>query len=327
MNESINNIRNKIASILKLSKIEEVEKLILKVIAGREITNAEELSSWVEKRLKPNLVFISKNEYTEACIDALKMINTVAATDYGTSRQRDKLQLWADITRGYLGEICFQKFLLKKFAIQSTLEHKQGNVSDFLSSDISMVKNRTDTKYRSPKKNICIKTTKWNGIWLDIPGNQFSHSDMFVQVKINAGRDHLLGYMNELSIFKDKILKEGVSIGVLDDNELELLSNNLPKFSDISISGYICGYVLNKKYKKLSYKGKKGRKNFTIHTWCGPYYDDDIEKIKSKECLDSETSKVKFEGIGQFSSANRYLFNSGSLLYREEDWRKVLDYI
>ena len=89
-----------------MSIIEEVEELIFKVIAGREIINIEELSSWVEKKLKPNLVFFSKNEYTEACIDALKMINTVAATDYGTSRQRDKLQLWADITRGYLGEIC-----------------------------------------------------------------------------------------------------------------------------------------------------------------------------------------------------------------------------
>ena len=44
------------------------------------------------------------------------------------------------------------------------------------------------------KLNISIKTSKWNGIWLDIPGNQFEHSDIHVFVKIGAGRDHLFAF-------------------------------------------------------------------------------------------------------------------------------------
>ena len=53
---------------------------------------------------------------------------------------------------------------------------------------------RGEGEFHAPKYNIGVKTTKWKGIWLDIPGDQFNHSDIHVLVKIGGGRDHLFAF-------------------------------------------------------------------------------------------------------------------------------------
>src|SRR3989338_8646532 len=82
----------------------EAEKILAKAFEGLEIKTYNEIKNWVNERLLKNCVFIDEQGYAQMCVNALKILSTTAATDYGSSRQRDLGQLWADMTRGYLGE-------------------------------------------------------------------------------------------------------------------------------------------------------------------------------------------------------------------------------
>ena len=275
---------------------------------------------WLAKRLEPNLVFIDQVGYTKMCVDALKTVATTVATDFGSSRQRDFGQIWADITRGYLGEYAFKLLLEKRWGISISLNHEEGNLEEFLPSDIYHVV--INGKRRRPKINLSIKTTKFNGIWLDIPGDQFNHSDAFVFVKVGAGRDHLFAFFKHISVFKDKIFPEGIEEGKLTDEEAEKLFKKLPSFSDIP--AYITGFVLKKAdYKDLPYEGRMGRKHYTIHSWNGARLPGDLERIKVKEDLSTD-GQVKFKNIKKFSHDKGYLFNTGNLLWEKTDWEQLI---
>jgi len=228
-------------------------------------------------------------------------------------------QLWADMTRGYLGEYALKLFLLQKFNIDTELGHERGNLKDYLPTDIHKIK-RSDGNWDKPKINISIKTTKWNGIWFDIPGDQFNHSDIHIFIKIGVGRDHLFAFFKKLSVFKDKILMKGKEIGLLSEQEAVNLYDNLPSFS--AVPAYICGFIeKGASFKPLSYKGKRGIKNFTITSWNGQICPGDLDKIKHQENI---SGSVKFEGIGEFAHDSGYLFNTGNLKYSHEDWLNVV---
>lgn len=299
-------------------KLEEAEKILDKAKSGKEITDSFNERDWFEKRFKPNVVFIDENGYTKMCIDALKILGTTAATDYGSSRQRDLGQLWADMTRGYLGEYAFKIFLKNNLGIDSELGHEIGELEDYLPRDIHLIKEPSG-KCRAPNLSISVKTTKWNGIWLDIPGDQFNHSDVHVLIKIGTGRDHLFAFLKKISVFKDKVLKKGRSAGILTEEESEIIFEKLPDFR--IIPAYICGFVRrNCKYKELDYTGKKGKKNYTILTWNGPIRQGDLVKIKKIEKI---TGVIKFQGIGSFAHDNGYLFNTGNLLWERSEWEMI----
>ena len=253
------------------------------------------------------------------CIDALKILKSTAATDYGSSRQRDLGQLWGDMTRGYLAEYAFILFLEKNWGIKAELGHEQGDLKDYLPSDIHKIQKNSEP-LRDPRIKIGIKGTKWNGIWFDIPGAQFNHSDVHVLVKVGTNRDHLFAYFKHISVFKDKILKKGIEVGALDQETADLLFDNLPLFQPIS--AYIAGFaVRDKKYEDLDYTGKKGRLHYTIQSWNGEMKSGDLERIKDKENIEG---KVKFEGIGNFAHDKGFLFNAGNLLWKREDWEKFV---
>lgn len=313
----LDKIVEKIQQALDVSK-EEANKILLKAIAGGEIKNEKEADEWLNERFLPNCVFIDEEGYSKMCVDALKILSRTAATDYGGSRQRDLGQLWADMTRGYLGELAFILMMEKKWKIKSKLAHHIGELKEFLPLDIHEIKKKNE-EYRPPKLNISIKATKWNGIWLDSPGDQFNHSDIHILVKVGTGRDHLFAFFKQLSVFKDKVLKRGEEVGAITPAESEEMYNKLPDFKPIP--AYICGFVpKSKKYNKLSYGGDKGRKNFNITSWNGPINPDDLEAIKRKEKV---KGKVAFEGIGKFSHDKGYLFNAGNLYWKDKDWGKV----
>jgi len=308
---------SKITETLQISS-QEAEIIIEKAKAGKEITDSFTLDEWLETRFLPNCVLISEEGYTKMCVDALKILNSTASTDYGSTRQRDLGQSWSDMTRGYLGEYAFQEFMKQKWNLETTLNHEQGLLQDFLPTDIHLVKEQGGD-YRSPKLTIGIKTSKWNGIWLDIPGDQFNHSQVHVFVKAGTGRDHLFAFFKTLSVFKDKILKRGEEIGALTTDESRDLFDNLPSFTPIP--AYICGFISsNQEYPDLSYSGKKGKKHFTIESWRGPILPGDLDRIKEIEKISGE---VKFLGIGKFSHDKGYLFNSGSLQWKVDDWEKI----
>jgi len=293
--------------------------IIEKAIAGGEFNNYSTAENWLKNRFFPNCVFIEEDGYAKMCINALKILDKTAPTDYGSSRQRDMGQLWADMTRGYLGEYAFKLFLQQKFNIDSELGHERGKLSDYLPTDIHKVK-RENSDWIPPKLNISIKTTKWNGIWFDIPGDQFNHSDVHIFVKIGVGRDHLFAYFKKLSIFRDKILQRGKEIGLLTEQEADELYNKLPTF--YPVPAYICGFIeKNNSFNKLPYSGKKGRTNYNITSWNGQICPGDLEKIKEIEGI---SGKVKFEGIGEFAHDSGYLFNTGNLKYLSDDWKRIV---
>lgn len=279
----------------------------------------ESFDDWFHNRFASNIVVLSKEEYAQMCVSALKILSNVAATDYGSSRQRDMGQLWADMTRGYLGEMALLKYLRTHWEIKSSLGHEKGDLADYLPMDIHEVAFPGE-KPRRPKINISVKTTKWNGIWLDIPGDQFSHSDVHVLVKVGIGRDHLFAFFKEISVFKDKVLKIGEEVGSLSKGESQKLYDSLPSFKEVP--AYICGFALkDAKYSPLPYAGRKGRLNYNITGWNGPISSGDLERIKEREGVQG---KVKFEGIGEFSHDSGFLFSTGSLLWGREDWDKVI---
>lgn len=299
----------------------EAELIVNKALSGGEVSKKTELLDWTKNRLIPNCVFIDENEYAMMCVDALKILETTAPTDYGSSRQRDKGQLWADMTRGYLGEIAIVKFLKEKFDIDCTLGHEQGSIKNYLPTDIYKIRKRGEKLFRPPKLHISIKTSKWSGIWLDLPGDQFNHSDIHVFVKVGTGRDHLFAFFKHISVFKDKVLSKGVEVGSLTKKEAQELFDKLPSFT--SIPAYICGFAKkDAEYVDLSYSGKKGRKHYTIRSWSGRIRSGDIDRIKKTENVSGD---VKFEGIGNFSHDSGYLFNIGTLLWKYKDWAEVVN--
>jgi hypothetical protein len=299
---------------------QEAEKLVDKAIVGGEIGDDEELETWLNERLLPNVVTIDEEGYGKMCVDALKILNTTAATDYGGSRQRDLGQLWADMTRGYLGELAIKLFLEKKCGITAEMGHDLGALEEYLPLDIHYIKDGATAEYRVPKLKIGIKTTKVNGIWLDIPGDQFSHSDIHILVKVGTGRDHLFAFFKHISVFKDKVLKKGVDLGALTAEESDTLYHNLPTFRNII--AYICGFIDTRDtLTELSYAGVRGRKNYTITRWNGPIHSGDLNEIKSREAV---PGSVKFIGIGKFSHDSGYLFNTGNLKWRHDDWAGII---
>lgn len=296
---------------------EQIQKILDKVIEGGE-SSASDLAKWYSERFEPNLVSIDEAGYSEMCINALKILKTTAATDYGSSRQRDMGQLWADMTRGYLGEYAFKIFLEKRFQTQVELGHQKGDLQEFLPTDIHSIV-RPNGKKEKLNKTVSIKTSKWNGIWLDIPNAQFNHSDYHVFVKIGADRDHLFSFFKQLSVFKDKILKRGEEIGSLTKEQSIEIFDSIPSFTPIP--AYICGFAKKSdSFNPLSYSGKKGRKNFTITGWCGPISSTDLSEIKNRESI---LGKVSFSGIGEFSHDSGYLFNTGNLHWMQSDWENL----
>lgn len=299
----------------------EAGKIIEKAEVGGEISDKVSADVWLEKRFLPNCVLVDEEGYTKMCIDALKILGRTAPTDYGSSRQRDLGQLWADMTRGYLGEYAFKLFLKERWQIDADLGHEKGALADYLPMDIHRIKEPDATEYRSPRLKIGLKATKWNGIWLDIPGDQFNHSDIHVLIKVGAGRDHLLAFFKKISVFRDKILKRGQEIGSLSNGEAESLYESLPSFKPIP--AYVCGFVRKKDpYSFLNYSGTKGRFHYTVSSWNGPIRPGDLAAIKTKEGLPTN-GNVKFEGIGRFAHDSGYLFNTGSLLWSEKDWKDM----
>jgi hypothetical protein len=318
--ELVKDFANKFSDKLGLG-LEDSILVVKKALEGKE-TTVENMENWANHRFIPNCVEINKDEYALMCVNALKSVFNLAATDYGSSRQRDLGQMWADVIRGYLGEIAFIKFLKIKWDIEADIGHESGNLGDYLPMDIHEVKHPGEA-HRKPKINISIKTSKWNGIWLDIPGDQFDHSDIHVFVKIGAGRDHLFAFFKEISVFRDKVLKIGEDVGSLTKKESEQLYKSLPSFTPIK--AYICGFALkSERYDQLSYSGSKGRKNFTVQGWNGPLSKGDLDKIKKTENI---SGKVSFSGIGEFSHDHGYLFNTGNLTWSKANWDNVISMI
>lgn len=298
-----------------------ITKLISAAIEGRETTNVTtDIEAWIDNQFLPNLVIVDQAGYTEMCIDALKTISTQKLTDFGSSKQRDFGQAWSDTIRGYLGEFAVKKYFKREFGVETRLAHQRGVASTFYDSDISEIYDRGT--WRKTKTFIGIKTAKFNGLWLDVPKEQFAKSHVHIQVKIGVDQTHLFSFFKELSVFRDKILRAGLDGQFLSEQESDQIWNDIPRFT--AIPAYVSGFAKrDEHYSDLDYKGTMARKHFTIHTYRGHLPADYRQRIAKREGL-SSGGMVKFQSIGEFTSADKYLFNTGTLRRDKSEWQKVV---
>ncbi len=140
--------------------IETSEKFYTASSKAGEFAKDDDFINWFENRLKKNVIFLSKSDYEEMCLSSLKVLQNFPGTDFGSSRQRDFNQKWADTTRGYLGEKAFQKFLLQKKKIESKLQHKPGDRIHYDKTDIYQIKKEQEQQFRTPNKNNWYKNHK-----------------------------------------------------------------------------------------------------------------------------------------------------------------------
>jgi len=287
-------------------------------------TNINQLSYWFNNIFLPNHFSLDYDDYCEAAIQALFMCPKVASTDYGTSRERDFGQKWTDTIRGYLGEIAIRKFFFSKFGLKIELGHDEGTLEEYKYTDIHQVKLKNENEYRQPRLDISIKSIKCNGLWLDIPGDQLNHSDIFIVASLGIETNHLFSFFKKLSVF-ELLMDQNERLKLLDNKEIQKLVNHFPSFKQII--GYVPGFQLKAETQRkpnFEYDGQKGKEIYTIRSFSGFLAKDFKDKIKDEE----NAKDVKFEGIGNFSSNDKYIFGIGFLKNSLNDWNKfVLDKI
>jgi len=311
--------------ILNTSYLRNLRPFSTGVYRGKDHESFESLTAW-SRWLDWASVLLTERDYQTAITHALRLAPILASTDYGSSRQRDLGQLWTDTTRGFLGEIAFTKWLHERFGISAELDFRRGQLQDFLPSDIENITKRDET--RSPNMNISIKTTKLNGIWLDIPGAQINHSDIFVMVRIGVDRDHFVAFLKSISVIRDKILTKSIDEGIIDEVEKGVIYDSIPSFRPIP--AYIVGFFdkRNIDLETPVYTGRlRGRKHLriSIDSYMGKWNPGNEAITQSIQKHFNSNRPIEFESIGSFSKTDHYIVNSGLLKRRIEDWTPLVE--
>ena len=303
-----------------------IHKCIIANVISFDNTKTEEeikqnIEKWYQNKFKPFIFEIDINTYSKAVIEALKIQFLITGTDFGSSRQRDLGQKWADTIRGYLGEFGIKQWIEKNYPeIKIFLGHEQGSLEEYLPQDIHEIEIKG--RKRAPKLKISIKSTKFNGIWMDIPGNQFNHSNIFILTKLFVSNDHLFSFFKEISVFKDKILKCGIEKDCINKKEAENIFNQIPSFKPII--GYIPGFIIQNDYidEIPSYEYIPKKTNAYIYNYKGEYNEEILKKIKEEIQNQHQNIKtITFEGIRNFGNKHKYIFGMKSLKYTKDDWK------
>ena len=319
-----------------------VNKLCEGAVRGRDLEAFKTLDEWIAW-LSWASVSLNENDYLLAAIHALRLAPKLAATDYGTSRQRDLGQLWTDTIRGFLGEIAFAKWLKQRFGIFIELDYRRGPLREFLPSDIRAVEIRG--MKRAPRINISIKTTKLRGVWLDIPYEQIQHSDAFILVRLGITREHFVAFLKKISAIRDKILAKARELGIISEDEIPEIWNSVPEFMEIP--AYIAGFLLKEEFKdavkskdivvaegKAKPRKRRGRRYLviTIDKYLGFWepgnsiYEGRIQKLFESqiEPYKSLPVKIEFQSIGEFSETLHFLASSGVLKRHQNEWSMLI---
>jgi len=276
-------------------------------------------------------VELDEGDYLRAALYGLHLAPRLAGTDYGTARQRDLGQLWTDTIRGFLGEIAFAKWLRERFGLAVELDYRLGPLEQFLPSDIKRVGGR------EPRLRVSVKTTKLGGIWLDVPGAQIEHSDVFVLVRVGVTREHFLAFLKKISVIRDKLMKEALERGLLSKEELEEIWGSVPEFR--SVPAYVAGFLdkadyagrLKNRYSIIEADGEVKQKRVIINRYLGFWHPGELayekalrDLLRSRGRRVGDDMKVEFEGIGDFSRTLHFIASSGVLRRKMEDWRNLL---
>lgn len=313
----------------KISDEDSVQKLEVQLLRGAEqsLEIEDAFESWLE-RFKYQFLWLDKDDYSRALIRALWLAPRFAGTDFGSSRQRDMGQVWTDTARGFLGEIALTKFLLKNFDMKTKLDTKRGELIEFLPSDIAEIR-KPGEKWRSPNLNLSVKTTKFNGRWLDAPGAQYEHSDVFVLVKLGILRQHFLAFLKAISFLKDKLFVSAKNLGELDDSDAGELWDEIPEFEPIP--AYIAGFI-NKGELNLPIHMINARVRGRIHIRITIFQGIGLFTVQSirehpdiQEMDPSGSLRIEIDPIIDSFSGQHFFTHSGALKHGEEKWRQLIE--
>jgi hypothetical protein len=115
-------------------------------------------------------------------------------------------------------------------------------------------------------------------------------------------------------------LKLGIDSNFITGEESVRIFDAIPSMA--KIPAYITGFVDSRiEYDNLPYGGRRTPTKFIIETWNGRIQAGDMGRIALAEGI-RDVVKVEFEQIQKFSHESGYLFNTGSLIWSREEWRK-----
>ncbi|MFW6172232.1 MAG: hypothetical protein ACOC5T_00605 [Elusimicrobiota bacterium] len=301
------------------------EMLLRGARGGLELDDSFE--QWLE-RFKYNFVWLDRDDYSKALVRALWLAPVFAGTDFGSSRQRDMGQVWTDTARGFLGEIAFTNFLKKKFNIQTKLDTRRGDLTEFLPTDIAEIK-MSGKEWRSASLKVSMKTTKFNGRWLDVPGAQFEHSDVFVLIKVGILRHHFLAFLKAISFLKDKLFVSAKSLGELSENDAKELWDEIPEFEPIPayIPGFLEKREINLPIHMVNAK-VRGRKHIriSISQGIGLFSPSSIRNNEEIKKLDPRGElRIEIDPIIDSLTGVHFFAHSGGLSYGKKEWEELLN--
>lgn len=284
-------------------------------------------TTWLNDRFKYQLVWLDEDDYARALVRALWLAPVFAGTDFGSSRQRDMGQVWTDTARGFLGEIALSKFLLKNFGMDTSLDTRRGELTEFLPTDIAEMR-MPNEDWRPPSLRISTKTTKFNGRWLDLPGAQFGHSDVFVLVKIGILRAHFLAFLKAISFLRDKLFVTAKNLGEIDDINAKQLWDEIPGFEPIPsyVAGFLCKCDINLPIHMVRARLKGRQKlRITITQGIGLFSPESLRNFQDIHDLDpSGRLPIEIEPIIDSLTGAHFLAHSGGLQYGEDNWRQLI---
>jgi hypothetical protein len=282
---------------------------------------------WFENRFKYQFVWLDKDDYLKALVRALRFAHVFAGTDFGSSRQRDMAQVWTDTARGFLGEIAVSKFLCENFSMKTKLDTRRGKFTEFLPTDIVSIK-FPNSDWRTPNSRLSIKTTKFNGRWLDAPGAQIEHSEVFILVKIGVLRHHFLAFLKAISFLKDKLFPKAKNLGELNSDMAEEVWKEIPHFDPLPayIAGYLNRNELNLPIHQLIVR-KKGRTKIRIAVTqgVGIFSRETLQNHPRIKELDPDGNLIiEIEPIIDSITTPHFLAHSGGLIWGEDGWRRLI---
>ena len=318
-------MRRLAAMHLPALEFDQVLTMLKGAMTGYEVEQCGTVDAWFKDRAGFSTVMLDNSDYITALTQSLRIAPNLAGTDYGTSRQRDLGQLWTDVARGFLGEIGLAKFVKQRFGLELILDYSIGPIAIYLPSDIKGIRLPDGREIQSALR-ISFKTTKLNGIWLDVPGAQINHSDAFVLVKLGISRDHFVAFLKGISFIRDKLLPAAMKTGTIDDKGAEVLWNTLPDFKQIPC--YTVGFMdreLINAPPSADYRPMR-RRNGALKGYFMKRYVGWVREGKPVGVADETRDEAwEFQSIGSFSKEDHFVATSGCLRYSEADWRTLLD--
>jgi hypothetical protein len=280
---------------------------------------------WLSGRFRYQLVWLDNDDYSKALVRALWLAQVFAATDFGGARQRDMGQVWTDTARGFLGEIALSKFLSKNFGIETKIDTTRGELEKYLSADVAEVR-EAGKDWRKPKKKISVKTTKFNGRWLDV-GSQFDHSDIFVLVRIGIQRPHFLAFLKAISFFRDKLFVRAKELGEFQAGEAEELWNEIPEFEPLPayVTGFLDKAEINLPVHSVRAElyGRSDRR-ILITQGVGLFTEENLRSDPRIQQLDPQRRlRLVLDPILDPISGSHFVAHSGALRSGKESWESL----